>query len=174
MSETKMNEDFATFLNLFPEVELPLTLSSDHFSTFSKYNKPIPEVYIQKYILNDNSDFEEKELNEDTMDDEYIACFKIPDTLHFVAIVYLKIGLMSYEYYLHTYDEKGKTISKKIIASMTSDGKTIKEHVAFLDEDLVVLMMEGKTEDVNNYNPNDSKANSYLIDDQGNIVTYNL
>ncbi len=174
MSEKKMNEDFLSFLNLFPEVEMPITLSSEHFSTFSKYNKPIPEIDIWKNIINNNADFKEMEFSNDAYDDEYIACLRIPQTLHFVAIIYLRIGILTYEYILHTYDERGKTISKKIIASMTSDGKMINEHVAFIDEDLVVLMMKGNTEDVNNYDPNNSKANSYLIDDRGNIIAYNL
>ena len=174
MSEKTINEDFPAFLELFPEVEMPITLSSEHFSTFSKYNKPIPELAIWKHIINDGSDFEEIELTENTYDDEYIACLKIPDTLHFLAIIYLKIGLLNYEYILHTYDKKGKTIDKKTIASMTSDGKIIHEHVAFIDEDLVVLMMEGNTDDVNNYDPQNSKANSYLIDDQGKIISYKL
>jgi len=169
-----MNEDFLSFLNLFPEVEMPITLSSEHFSTFSKYNKPIPEIDIWKNIINNNADFKEMEFSNDAYDDEYIACLRIPQTLHFVAIIYLRIGILTYEYILHTYDERGKTISKKIIASMTSDGKMINEHVAFIDEDLVVLMMKGNTEDVNNYDPNNSKANSYLIDDRGNIIAYNL
>lgn len=166
--------EFKFFLSLFPEVEMPVTLSSDYHEIFSKENKPIPEIDIYKYILDDGTKSATNEIPDDFYDDEYIACLKIPETVNFHAIVYLKIGILKYEYFLHTYDANGIFISKQLIANMSSDGKTIKENVAFIDEDLIVLNMEGDVNVNENYNPQNSNAKSYEINEKGEILEFKL
>ena len=225
---TKGNEEFQKFLDLFPEIELPVTLSSEYLEVFSKYNKPIPEILLRKYILNekihipddiaaqynphlaaekDDEKKEKKFLSLEELDlkifdksnhehhhhedeeaqeeeeegggkteveDEYIAAFKIKGTGRFYAVVYIKISLLNYEYILHTFDLNGNTIDKKTIAKMTVDGENIKELVAMIDEDLVILVMEGDKHKDENFDPEKSVFFTYQIDDDGHIVEYKL
>ncbi len=213
----KYNEltEVEKFVSLFPEVELPVTLSSEYNEIFSKYNKPIPEILIKKYILGEDiyipkvidtsyepshlkdhqhshslnlSEFsldsnienirkedDESNKNEETsIEDEYIACLRLPDITRFFGLVYLKIGLLSYEYFLHTFDKKGKTISKQKIASLIAKNDVITEHVALIDEDLIVLIMEGKKQIQQDFNPQNSNFISFEIDDDGYISEYKL
>jgi len=174
MDKNSSQKEFEMFLSLFPEVEMPVTLSSDYFEVFSKNNKPIPEIDIWKFILNDDTKNANNEIPDDLYEDEFVACLKIPETVKFHAIVYLKIGILKYEYFLHTFDTNGKFISKQLIASMTSDGELIKENVAFIDEDLIVLNMEGDTKINENYNPETSNAKSYEINEKGEILNFKL
>jgi hypothetical protein len=174
MDSNSSLKEFKTFLSLFPEVEMPVTLSSDYFEVFSKNNKPIPEIDIWMFIMNNNAKIANNDVPDDLYEDEFIACLKIPETVKFHAIVYLKIGILKYEYFLHTFDANGKFISKQLIASMTSDGELIKENVAFIDEDLIVLNMEGDSKINENYNPEESNAKSYEINEKGEILYYKL
>ena len=209
MDKSNELKEFKTFISLFPEVELPVTLSSEYVEIFSKYNKPIPEILIRKYILNEdifipenidasyepdhikdkisninlkeislaNSEAEEEE-NDDsdtyTVEDEYIACLRLPGITRFYAVVYLKIGILTYEYILHTYDKKGKTISQQKIASMKVENNIISEHVAMIDEDMIILIMEGDKNIKDDFNPENSHFLSFELDDDGHISQYKL
>jgi len=174
MSKNKPKTEFEQFVSLFPEVELPITLSSEYFDIFSKYNKPIPELFIYQFIDDDNSKIVNNDFDDDLLEDEYIACLKIPELKDFNALVYLRIGILKYEYFLHTFDNNGKLLSKQLIASMTSDGDVIEENVAFIDEDLIILIMEGDTKVDADYSPENSKVKSYEINDIGKILKYKL
>lgn len=181
MKKNIENDNFKSFLTLFPEIELPLTISSEYLDIFSKYNKPIPEIDIYKYIINDKS-IENKWVEEnnstdidvDLFEEEYIACLKLPDTKKFHALVYLKIGILNYEYILQTYDLTGNKLSKQLIASMTAKDNIIKELVAFIDEDLIVLIMEGDKNINEKYNPEKSRPLSFEINDQGYVLKYKI
>ena len=175
------NDNFTSFLTLFPEVELPLTISSEYFDIFSKYNKPIPEIDIHKFIIYDHSSEQSldeennpSEIDVDLYEEEYIACLKLPDTKNFHALVYLKIGILKYEYILQTYDLDGNLLSKQLIASMTAKDNIIKELVAYIDEDLIILIMEGDKNINEKYNPEKSRTLSYEINDQGCVLNYKI
>ncbi len=209
MHNTNEQNDFEKFISLFPEVELPVTLSVEYVETFSKYNKPVPEVLIRKYILNEDiyipekidSSYEpdhlkerdakinlkevsldtsvygeesEKQTKDYEVEDEYIACFRLPRVTLFYGLVYIKIGILTYEYILHTYDKNGKTKSNQIIASMKVENNVIKEHVAMIDEDMIILVMEGEQNLKDNFNPGDSHFLSFEIDDEGHISNYKI
>jgi len=209
MDKTNELNDFKSFISLFPEVELPVTLSNEYLEIFSKYNKPIPEILIRKYILNediyipenidpsyepshlkeitpqinlkkislDTSLTDEEDEEENTgypIDDEYIACLRLPRITRFYGLVYIKIGILTYEYILHTYDKNGKTINSQIIASMRIEDNVIKENVALIDEDMIILVMEGDKNIQDNFNPGNSHFLSFEIDDDGHISKYKL
>ncbi|HEB61595.1 MAG TPA: hypothetical protein ENI82_00440 [Bacteroidetes bacterium] len=209
MDKTNEPKEFNKFISLFPEVELPVTLSSEYVEIFSKYNKPIPEILIRKYILNEDiyipenidTSYEPEHLKEKTaninlkeisldtsleendeentseeypVEDEYIACLRLPGVTRFYGLVYLKIGILSYEYILHTYDKNGKTISNQMIASMKVENNVITEHVAMIDEDMIILIMEGDKNIQDNFNPENSHFLSFEIDDDGHISKYKL
>ena len=82
---------FQNFLERFPIIDLPITLSDDLHHTFSKQNEPLNALMIAQYIT-----FIEGELHDELT--EFIPCFKIPETHDIHAIVYWKAGLMNYQY----------------------------------------------------------------------------
>jgi hypothetical protein len=130
---------FLDFLSLFPEIEFPVTLTSDSHHIFSKNNDPLPEYIVQKF-LEDISGEESSEYK------EYIACFRLPDHFDFYGIVFWKADLMKYEYVLTTFDKKGRLIGKQVIAGTKSNGKTILERIATLQEDGSIVVAEGENE----------------------------
>lgn len=209
MASNQENNDFQRFISLFPEIELPVSLSSEYVEIFSKANKPIPEILIRKYIegqeiyIPENIDssynpfeknkkdskshinlqeieltpaLDEKKENEDSneVEDEYIACLKLPDTNKFIAVVYLKIGILTYEYFLHTFDFNGKTIDIAKIAGLTIKGDIFEENVAMIDEDHLILIMEGNQQKESEFDPQNSYFLSLEIEDNGKIKKYNL
>ena len=100
---------FRQFLNKFPEITLPITLTEESHLEFSRQNEPLAKEMIEEFIFSiEQSDFDEFT--------EFIPCVKIPDTHGFHAIVYWRAGLLDYEYTLATFTEKGQFVDKKFIA----------------------------------------------------------
>lgn len=130
---------FKKFLESFPEVALPIVLSDEAHHDFSKSNDPLHPVMIEQHLGRIEDGF---------TDDltEYEACFKIPKTFDFHAIVYWKAGLMSYQYVLATFEKNGEFIDKRVIAGTYSDGKTVTKSVATIDEDLTIHIVTGQLE----------------------------
>ena len=129
--------NFGHFLEKFPEIELPVTLSDDLHHTFGKVNNPLSPLMVQQHI----TPFEKEVINDLT---EYIACFRIPETYEFFAIVYWKAALMDYQYILATYDKKGNFIDSRSIGGTFSDGKTVIKSVATFEPDWVIYIMTGQ------------------------------
>lgn len=129
---------FQQFLELFPELELPTTVRDEMAREFSQQNDPIHPLMIDRYLL----PFEQEDPDDLT---EFVACFRIPDTGDFHALVYWRAALLSYEFVLATYTKDGKPIDSKVIAGVFSDGKTITRSVATLDEDWEINIMSGQT-----------------------------
>jgi hypothetical protein len=130
--------DFRHFLEKFPEVELPITLGEEAHHDFSLTNDPLPTLMIAQYI----DLIEGGESDELT---EFIACFQIPETGEFYAVVYWKAELMAYQYVLATFSKKGVLIDKRTIAGTYSDGKTLTQSVATIDEDWTIHIVTGQT-----------------------------
>ncbi len=154
---------FSDFLKKFPEVELPVTMANDTHHDFSQKNDPLSEGMIQKFIL------EEDEAS-DTFT-EYIACFKIPKTDGFHAIVYWKAGLMNYEYTLATYDKKGNPINKRVIAGTKAEGDMLERSVATIEEDWIIYCVRGVAPaDETNYSPSSSQSHHLELLATGKII----
>jgi hypothetical protein len=159
----QIKSEFEFFLSFFPEAELPVNLSSDYFSMFGTLNNPVPELLSKKYIYlafeNDNDEFA-----------EIIPCFSLPETENFKGIVYIKISLLNYDFYLHTFDNAGRTIAYEIISSLNSDGSEIHEKAAMIDDLIRIWIMEGDNGESNNFDPANSKFISFHVNDNGEIV----
>lgn len=156
---------FEDFLNCFPPVELPFTLGEDTHLLFSKENDPIPGVVIAEYILPLEG---EEELDEVT---EYIACFALPASKNYHAIVYWKAALLNYEYKLYTFDTKGNLIAEKVIAGTTYDGIELTQTMAAIQENLLIYLVSGQSQLVKEeYAAANSTANRLQITDEGKIV----
>jgi len=127
---------FTDFLEKFPEIELPITLSEDSHHAFSKANKPLTADMTRDFLAN---------LETTPVDDytEYVPCFKIPETHGFHAIVYFKAGLMNYEYVLITFDKEGLSIDKKTIAGTKVEGDKLQRTVATIEDDWIIYCVRG-------------------------------
>lgn len=162
MSNTDIN--FEKFLTLFPEVELPITLSTDTHLEFSKHNLAIPAAMMDEYL----SSVLDDELT------EYIACFKIPNTESFHAIVYWRAGLMEYEYYLSTYDKVGNLLDKRVISGTKSNNEQLVRSVATIEADWLINVVEGteffKEDGESVFNPQSSRVYNLELLANGEIA----
>ncbi len=159
----KQKISFKKFLTIFPEIDLPITLTEADHIEYSRHNKPIPEPMIYEFLSSANDD----ELT------EYVACFQIPQTKGFHAIVYWKAGLMEYEYQMATYDLEGHLLDKHILAGVKSNGQTIVRSVATIESDWLINVVEG-TEAIKAkqtvFNPQTSQVHNLELTHNGEII----
>ncbi len=154
---------FRKLLSYFPEIELPVTLTSETHHIFSKENKPLPEVLIRSYLKGSDGDLGEFE--------EYIACFQLPRAESFVGLVYWKADLMKYQYVLVTFDQHGQQVASQIIAGTKSNGETILKRVATFDAEGVIYIAEGVGQaDERHYQAGNSRNYQLEILPSGDIL----
>ncbi len=163
MNQTKIK--FSHFLEKFPEVELPVTLSDESHLDFSRMNDPIPQGLVEAFLL----PLEEQRVDEFT---EFIACFRLANTDDFHSIVYWRAGLMNYQYTLATFTKKGEFIDKQVIAGTFSDGDTLTKSIATIDEDWEILIVSGQSAAAQNkkYDASTSTAHNLELLPDGNII----
>ncbi len=166
MSETNYKKpiiEFNAFLEHFPTIELPITLNDEIHHEFSNINEPLPALMIEQFI----QPYEPEEADEFT---EYIACFKIPETHDFHAIVVWRAGLLSYTYTMMTFTKKGELIDKYAIAGTFYDGQQLTQSVATIDEDWEMLIMSGQSKNGERYNPATSRVTKLELLPEGQII----
>ncbi len=159
-------DSFSQYLNFFPDVEFPVVLSSEYMQLFSKENKPLPEHLSLKFMT--------QKLENEENDVEYIACFKFPPQKNFHAVIFLKIDIMNYQYVLQTFDVKGVEIDRKKIAGMEVVDQELKEKVALIDEDLIILNMKGSQDINEDFDIKKSTSFAYEILEDGKISGYKI
>lgn len=148
--------------HFFQEVELPVIISDEYISAFSKENPPISLDFIEKIIP------WEKDVDEFT---EFIPCFRLPNQKNFIGFVYWKGGLLSYDFILATIDLKGTSIMHKSIAgTRVSDDGSITISIASIDTDLAIKIMIGRSSDGIHYSGEDSKSYYMEILENGEIT----
>jgi hypothetical protein len=155
--------DFNLFLDFFPQVELPITLTDDLHFDFSKENNALPLAVISQYI----SRYEAIEADEFT---EYVPCFRLPIAEHYQGLVYWKAGLLTYDYVLVTYSKTGNMIDKRAISGTKIEGQNIRKTVATIDEHLTIFVVEGVANEPFNYEANSSRVQRIEIEENGRIV----
>ena len=129
---------FETFLERFPEVELPVLLRSELDISFSQQNDPLPGPTIDRFIVGTGGG-----QSADDEFTEYVACFRVPETYEFHAVVYWRGGLLDYQYILATYDKNGTLLDRATLAGTTSDGATVVQSVADFDDDWTIKVITG-------------------------------
>jgi hypothetical protein len=156
---------FPQFVAKFPPIPMPVTLGEDTHHAFSTENEPLPEEMIAQFIVPAGHD---ADLDEFT---EFIPCFAIDDTQHFIALVWWKAGLLNYQYVLATFSDKGQLISRKVIAeTKVTDGKVLRS-VASINEDWEIFIAMGESVDGNMlFDPTSSKTFDLEIMSNGEIV----
>ncbi|MCU0348642.1 MAG: hypothetical protein MUC59_17015 [Saprospiraceae bacterium] len=126
------------FANIFPEVQLPISITEESSFDFSMQNEPLPQKAITEYLL---------PIEEDVDDlTEFVPCFRIEGLKDVHAVVYWKASLLNYQYVLATFEKSGKLIDKQVVAGMVSDGRSIVRTVARIDEDMTIYMVSGMVE----------------------------
>ncbi len=128
---------FEFFLEKFPEIALPVTITDESHHDFGKYNDPLPALLIEQYIV----PYEEDDPDDMT---EYMACFRLSDTGDFFAVVYWRAALMNYQYVLATYSRNGTLIDSRVIAGAFSDGDKLTQSVATINDDLIIYVVSGQ------------------------------
>ena len=163
-SMTQPNISLDQFINLFPEIELPITLNEEVHHVFSQKNGPVPKAIVDQY-------FSYLEDRDELGMTEYVACFRIPETHEFYGLVYWKAGLLNYEYTLLTISKKGDMIDKKVIAGTNSDGNQLIHSVATIDEDWIIYIVSGQSQSASdNYDPTSSTAFKLELLPEGKII----
>jgi hypothetical protein len=162
MSENKAIK-LSAFLEMFPEVKLPITLTDESQRIFSASNEPFNQAMVEQYLI----PLEDGEIDEFT---EFVPCFRIPETYDFHAIVYWKAELLQYQYVLVTFAKDGQFIDKRIIAGTFYDGKALTTSVATIDEEWEILIVSGQSAGGENYDPQSSRHQRLEILPEGQIV----
>ena len=156
---------FQQFLDLFPEIELPITLNNEIHHTFSQQNDVIPQNIIQRLLVS----LGESEIDPFT---EYIACFRIPDTHDFQAVVFWRADLLNYTYYLTTFSNIGQLIDCKPIAGLeVLENDILLQRIATIEEDWTIQIVEGEAKaDSLEYNPASSQIIDMELLSEGDII----
>lgn len=126
---------FNQFINLFPEVKLPVSITEETASEFSLENAPFPQKAIEDFLLPIEEDADELT--------EFVPGFRIPGLKDAHALLYWKAGLLNYQYVLVTFEKNGKLIDRQVIAGTASDGSIVVRTVAQIDEDRTIYMVSG-------------------------------
>lgn len=161
-----MNKEvsFSNFVERFPEIDLPITLSEEMHMTFSSENPPLQSEMIAQHIMR----AEEKEADEFT---EFIPCFRLKDTHEFVALVYWRADLMNYQYIMATYDSKGKVLDRQVLGGTHADGNAITQSVATIDADWSIHIVTGQSKTRDKvYEAESSRAFELELLSEGQIV----
>lgn len=136
---------FENFLQFFPYVELPYTITSETQRLISRKNDPLSAEWLFNFVLD----------TEAVVDDytEFMPCFSIPDTYGFWAIVFWEAGLEGTTYYLTTFSKEGVLIDKKKIAGTkyTQDG--LYQMVCTISETWLFSCAEGRLDAQGNTAP---------------------
>lgn len=156
--------EFSQFAAKFPPVAMPVTLGEDDHHTFSTENEPLSEEMIAQFI-------HPIEVVADDEFTEYVPCFSIAEAGGFIALVYWKAALLTYEYVLATFSPKGEHIARRVIArTMVADGK-IARMVATINGELEIFVAEGRaSETEDDFDPTSSKTYTLEIMMNGEVV----
>jgi hypothetical protein len=136
---------FENFLQFFPYVELPYTITSETQRLISRKNDPLSAEWLFNFVLDKDAVLDEYT--------EFMPCFSIPDTYGFWAIVFWEAGLEGTTYYLTTFSKEGVLIDKKKIAGTkyTQDG--LYQMVCTISETWLFSCAEGRLDAQGNTTP---------------------
>lgn len=158
---------FQQFIDFFPPVELPVTLTLDGHRDFEEVNDLLPGELAAAFISNE----EEMPGEEFT---EYLPCFRLPGDKEFISLVYWKATLLRHDFIIATYTKAGIPISRQVIAGTSSDGKTIVKKVATLQPDgsIDVIASQQAADDLH-FDPSQTHELNYELMPNGFIALLN-
>lgn len=133
---------FENFINFFPEVELPYTITSDTQRFLSVQNDPLSATWMFNFVLDKDAVIDEFT--------EYMPCFSIPGTKQFFAIVYWEAGIDGSTYYLTTFSKTGVMIDKAKIAGTKYGDDGLYQMVCTISPNWLFSTVEGKLDEQGN------------------------
>ena len=156
---------FDHFLEQFPELELPFTMSEDTVRTISKETPPLSPRVIEQFIL----PVEPGQANELT---EFVACLRLPEADNYAGVIYWRADLAQYHYTIATFDLKTQELIQRMVLAGTSyDGQELIQTHAVLTEALMIYQVSGQgTGEDYDYSAATSTARRFQITDSGKIV----
>ena len=158
---------FDAFIERFPEVPLPVSLTEESSSLFAAENDPLPERLIEEHILPVERLFDE----ESDQLTEYVPCLRLAGITEYHAVVYWKASVHGYQFILATFEKGGKLIDREVIAGTYWDEDIITRSVAKIDEDMSVYIVSGQTTaSTNQFNPDESTARELELLPDGKII----
>lgn len=149
------------FLDYFPSIELPITLTENSISHIEKTSKIIPEPILDTTIRK----WEKVESDGFT---EYVPCFTLAKSENFVLLVYWKASLIGFEYFAVTIGYDFQLIDRKQIASTLHIQDQIKSSVVHIDEDLTFHVIASI--EANSFNPSNSQAFHFEVNPNGEFI----
>lgn len=144
-SKKKNRITFENFLNFFPPVELPYTITSDTQRLISLKNDPLSAEWMFNFVLG-----KDEVIDEYT---EFMPCFSLPDTKKFFALVYWEAGLEGSTYYLLTYTKDGVIIDKSKIAGTKYQQDGLYQMVCTISPSWLFSCAEGRLDENGNAAP---------------------
>lgn len=155
---------FNQFVQKFPEITLPISVTEDTASAASLDNEPLSQRMIDEYLLPIDP-------NTDEMT-EFVPCFRIPNMDEVHALCYWKAGLLNYQYILATFQKNGVFIDSHVIAGTLSDGVSVIQSVARIDEYNTIYMVSGMATNGigENYEAIQSRAKELELLSDGRLI----
>lgn len=158
---------FDAFIERFPEVSLPVSLTEESSSLFAAENDPLPERLIEEHILPFERLF--GDVNDELT--EYVPCLRLAGITEYHALVYWKASVQGYQFILATFEKGGKLIDREVIAGTYWDEDNIIRSVAKVDEDMSIYIVSGQTSaSTDQFNPDESTARELELLPDGKIV----
>lgn len=155
---------FHQFVQLFPPVKLPISITEESASEFSLENEALPQKSIEDFLYQFEEDVDELT--------EFVPGFRIEGLKDAYVIMYWKAGLLNYQYVLASFEKNGKLIDRQVIAGTVSDGHSLVRTVARIDEDMTIYMVSGIVEgsDEVDYDASQSTARELELLPDGRII----
>lgn len=160
-----MRPTFEDFLDVFPEIELPATLTDSLHHELERENLPFAQAMLLEFII--PSDAGKKD--EFT---EYMPAFRITKEKAFVALVYWKASLLCYEYVLVTYNPNGLMIASEVISKVEAVNGIMSESATIITPEWVVYVAEASHKVQEELDPSKAINYSYEVLPNGEIVRY--
>ncbi len=155
---------FEHFLEVFPEVALPVTITESLHHDLERANLPFAQAILLSYV----QPADMGEIDEFT---EYLPGFKMTQEKGFKAVVFWKAGLMVYEYILATFTPKGELIASTVISKVEAKDGIITQAATVITPEWVIYVSEGAVA-TEEFDATKAVNYSYEVLPNGEIVRY--
>jgi hypothetical protein len=126
------------WLGRLPLVEAPVTLGEETHHAFTENSLPLPQLLTDAFILPYEKDAGMDEFT------EYIPCFRLEHSGSHHVCVYWRANLMTYVYFLATFDSEGRQIDRALIAGTYMLDGLLAQRVAHISKEFLVVSAEGR------------------------------
>ncbi len=155
--------NFNDFLTFFPMIEPPVTLNEEDARAFSAHNEPLPGLMIHQFI----NAFEEEAEDEFT---EYVACFQLPATDAYFALIYWKAELLQNGFFLATYTKAGHQLSRYRISGMSWEDDKLTQTVATIEVSMNIYIAHGNSNATrSSFEASSTRTELVTIEEDGTI-----